>query len=69
MVSTPAQHQTVEMDRALVSVCSPLDIDDEFKENLQELAPMFLAPDNLVVKEINGTPVTGRGLVECFKVW
>lgn len=29
---------------------------------------MFLAPDNLVVKEINGTPVTGRGLLECFKV-
>ena len=29
---------------------------------------MFLAPENLVVKEINGTPVTGRGLLECFKV-
>ena len=68
MVSTPARRQTVEMDRALVCVCSPLDIDDEFKENLQELAPMFLASENLVVKEINGTPVTGRGLVECFKV-
>jgi hypothetical protein len=29
---------------------------------------MFLAPENLVVKEINGTPITCRGLVECFKV-
>ena len=29
---------------------------------------MFLAPENLVVKEINGTPITGRGLLECFKV-
>jgi atlastin len=43
------------------------DIDAEFKESLKDLAPMFLAPENLVVKEINGTPITCRGLVECFK--
>ena len=52
----------------MASYLCTADIDEEFQDNLRELTPMFLAPDNLVVKEINGTPVTGRGLLECFKV-
>ena len=47
---------------------SAADIDSEFKEHLHCLAPTLLAPENLIVKKINGTPLTGRGLLECFKV-
>ena len=43
------------------------EIDDGFKENLQELIPSLLRSENLVVKKINGMPVTCRGLVEYFK--
>ena len=47
-------------------VCS--DIDKKFLDSVREFAPLFLAQDNLVVKEINGTPINGRGLLELFKV-
>jgi len=45
------------------------DIDDEFKEYLQLLAPYLLAPKNLLVKNINGSDVTCRGLLEYFKAY
>lgn len=45
------------------------DIDSEFKTCLQDLAPLLLSPECLVLKKINGNPVTGRGLLECFKVY
>lgn len=45
------------------------DVDTAFKQCLQELVPMLLAPENLVVKEINGTPITCRSLVEYFKAY
>ncbi|XP_061415547.1 atlastin-2-like isoform X2 [Lethenteron reissneri] len=45
------------------------DIDPEFKKHLQELVPMLLSPTNLVVKEINGSKITCRGLVEYFKAY
>ena len=43
------------------------DIDEGFKQNLRELIPSLLSSENLVVKKINGMPVTCRGLVEYFK--
>ena len=43
------------------------DIDEGFKQNLQQLIPSLLSSENLVVKKINGLPVTCRGLVEYFK--
>ncbi len=43
------------------------DIDEGFKQNLQVLIPSLLSPESLVVKKINGLPVTCRGLVEYFK--
>ena len=43
------------------------DIDGGFKQNLQMLIPSLLSSENLVVKKINGMPVTCRGLVEYFK--
>ncbi|XP_072171888.1 atlastin-2-like [Diadema setosum] len=43
------------------------DISPEFKEQLHGLAPLLLSPENLIVKEINGTKVTCRALVEYFK--
>ena len=43
------------------------DIDDEFKEYLEKLVPRLLAPKNLLVKSINGSDVTCRGLLEYFK--
>lgn len=46
-----------------------LDIDDEFKEYLATLVPRLLAPKNLLVKSINGSDVTCRGLVEYFKAY
>ncbi|GLV36612.1 atlastin [Carabus blaptoides fortunei] len=44
-----------------------LDIDPEFKRNLQVLVPMLLGPENLVLKEINGQRVKVRDLVQYFK--
>lgn len=43
------------------------DIDDEFKQYLQEFIPEILAPENLLIKNINGSDVTCIGLVEYFK--
>ncbi|XP_017778827.1 PREDICTED: atlastin-like [Nicrophorus vespilloides] len=43
------------------------DITDEFKQNLQILVPMLLAPENLVLKQINGQKVKARDLVQYFK--
>ena len=45
-----------------------VDIDSEFKKFLFELVPFLLQSKNLVVKKINGNIITGRGLLECFKV-
>ncbi|XP_070576515.1 atlastin-2-like [Ptychodera flava] len=45
------------------------DIDDDFKTQLRSLIPNLLATSNLVVKEINGTKVTARALVEYFKAY
>ena len=44
------------------------DIDGDFKMQLEDLAPLLLAPDKLVVKTINGNSVTGKDLLEYFKV-
>lgn len=49
------------------STC-PVDIDTEFKHYLGELVPLLLAPENLVTKTINGNPITGNGLLQCFRV-
>uniref|UniRef100_A0A8C2PGN0 GB1/RHD3-type G domain-containing protein n=1 Tax=Capra hircus TaxID=9925 RepID=A0A8C2PGN0_CAPHI len=43
------------------------DIDEEFKRELRNLVPLLLAPENLVEKEISGSKVTCRDLVEYFK--
>ncbi|KAF2897750.1 hypothetical protein ILUMI_08413 [Ignelater luminosus] len=43
------------------------DIDPEFKKQLQILVPMLLAPENLVLKKINGQKVKSRDLVQYFK--
>eukprot|EP00794_Sanderia_malayensis_P019955 gene19955-21909_t len=43
------------------------DIDEEFKEYLQQFVPGILSPDNLLIKNINGSDVTCMGLVEYFK--
>lgn len=43
------------------------EIDPDFKHNLQILVPMLLAPENLVLKKINGQRVKARDLVQYFK--
>ncbi|RXN05036.1 atlastin-1 isoform X2 [Labeo rohita] len=43
------------------------EIDQEFINNLQVLVPWLLRPKNLDVKEINGSKITCRGLLEYFK--
>lgn len=45
------------------------DIEHDFKENLKCLVPLLLAPENLVVKQIHGNPITGKELVEYFKAY
>ncbi|XP_035261416.1 atlastin-2-like isoform X2 [Anguilla anguilla] len=45
------------------------DIDDEFKKELKHLVPLLLSPENLVEKEIGGSKVTCRDLVEYFKAY
>ncbi|XP_051531575.1 atlastin-2-like isoform X2 [Myxocyprinus asiaticus] len=46
-----------------------IDIDDEFKRELVNLVPLLLSPENLVVKEIGGSKVTCRDLVQYFKAY
>ncbi|XP_040826627.1 atlastin-3 isoform X1 [Ochotona curzoniae] len=45
------------------------DIAGEFKEQLQILIPYVLNPSKLMEKEINGSKVTCRGLLEYFKAY
>ncbi|XP_044881297.1 atlastin-3 isoform X1 [Mauremys mutica] len=45
------------------------DIAAEFKEQLQQLIPIVLDPRQLLEKEINGSKVTCRGLLEYFKAY
>lgn len=40
------------------------EIDSDFKTHLQVLVPSIFAPENLVVKEINGQKVRARELVQ-----
>ncbi len=47
----------------------PLDIEADFKENLKVLVPLLLSAENLTIKEIHGTKITGRSLLEYFKVY
>ncbi|KAJ6667064.1 hypothetical protein lerEdw1_019067 [Lerista edwardsae] len=44
------------------------DIDEDFQKELRNLVPLLLAPENLVEKEISGSKVTCRDLVQYFKV-
>ena len=45
-----------------------LDIDDDFKEHVEKFVSALLSSENLVVKKINGTEITGTALFEHFKV-
>ncbi|XP_067276946.1 atlastin-1 [Pseudorasbora parva] len=45
------------------------EIDQEFTNNLKVLVPSLLRPKNLDVKEINGSKITCRGLLEYFKAY
>ncbi|XP_051946362.1 atlastin-1 isoform X2 [Xyrauchen texanus] len=45
------------------------EIDQEFINNLQVLVPWLLRPKNLDIKEINGSKVSCRGLLEYFKAY
>ncbi|XP_028658597.1 atlastin-3 [Erpetoichthys calabaricus] len=45
------------------------DIADDFKTQLKVLIPLLLKPENLMEKEINGSKVTCRQLLEYFKAY
>ena len=68
---SPLKHGELVVLMVVKSVCPfpTVDIDSEFKTYLQELVPLLLEPSRLIIKKINGNIVTGRGLVECFKVY
>ena len=44
------------------------DIEVDFRDSLKKLVPSLLAPENLRIKQIHGSNVTGRSLLEYFKV-
>lgn len=46
-----------------------LDIEFDFKKQLQVLVPLLLSSENLVLKEINGQKITARELLEYFKAY
>ncbi|XP_039283438.1 atlastin, partial [Nilaparvata lugens] len=43
------------------------EIEGEFKSALQQLIPMLLAPENLILKEISGQKVKAKELLQYFK--
>ncbi|XP_032872786.1 atlastin-2-like [Amblyraja radiata] len=45
------------------------DIEDDFKVHLQELVGLLLKPENLVEKEIGGSKVSCKNLLEYFKAY
>ncbi|ESO10145.1 hypothetical protein HELRODRAFT_73066, partial [Helobdella robusta] len=45
------------------------DITPEFKEHLKKFIPALLSADKLIVKEINGSKITCRELLEYFKAY
>lgn len=45
------------------------DIDEDFLDQLKIFVPLMLSPANIVLKEISGCEVTGRQLLEYFKVY
>lgn len=45
------------------------DIDDEFIQQLQIFVPLLLDPKHILVKKIGGEKITGRQLLEYFKVY
>lgn len=46
-----------------------LDIDAEFKRELENLVPLLLSPENLMEKEISGSKVTCRDLLQYFRAY
>ena len=64
VISTTVIHN--DPSNLLPNPCA--EIDREFINNLQVLVPWLLSPRNLDVKEINGSNITCRGLLEYFKV-
>lgn len=54
--------------KVMMNVLLLVEIDDEFIKNLKILIPWLLSPESLDIKEINGSKITCRGLVEYFKV-
>lgn len=53
----------------VASATSLSDINDGFKKQLQELVPSLLAPDKLLVKQINGETVTCQQLLNYFELY
>ncbi|XP_067877806.1 LOW QUALITY PROTEIN: atlastin-3-like [Heterodontus francisci] len=45
------------------------DIDDEFKTHLESLVRLLLSPENLTEKEIGGSKISCRNLLEYFKAY
>lgn len=45
------------------------DIEPDFLTQLQKLVPDLLSPEALVVKEIMGSKITGKQLIEYFKAY
>ncbi|XP_077493438.1 atlastin-1-like isoform X2 [Amblyomma americanum] len=63
----PRPGEKVETDKSFDGYLE--DIDGKFKEALKELVPWLLAPENLVVKEINGHKITCEELMKYFRAY
>lgn len=44
-------------------------IDEHFLRYVEQLAPEIFAPENLIVKKINGKPVRARDLMQFFQIY
>ncbi len=51
-----------------LSVCYWTDIEGDFRLCLRDLADLLLRKNNLMVKRIDGASITGKDLVQYFKV-
>lgn len=45
------------------------EMDSSFREHLKSFAPFLLSPEKLVVKTINGAPLTGKTLLDIFGIY
>lgn len=68
LLQVPFLKENLKVINFLVEIYFFKGINPEFQKHLRTLVPRLLDPNNIVVKCINGQPITCRELVVYFKV-